>query len=216
MTVSFFLLTPVASLFAQKTYFNISFSYDMLGTTHGLRKGMEASHYDAKAVNSWFGSMDYPKVEKYPSTLVEVGRMINKSKSVAMNAGLTDFGWVKGYNGTYSMNIKHNSILLNPKINFHRVGGVLGVGPTLLFYHYSHYEYATKRASFSKTLAGLNLTANTISNKQKAFKTGAFAALNLYPSFSTPILYPNGNGPEFKAAKLNPSTLRVGIIFQFS
>ena len=200
---------------SQKSYLKFKISYALAGTPRLLKSGMEDAGLDQPATVGFV--TQYPRSAKYPSAVLEWGKFIKEKKSISVLAGLQDAGWVKGYNGMEGLRIDFAAWIFNPKLNFHRAGATLGVGPSALLLQYkkSKHDYG-ENYSQSKMLPGISLSAESNSKKTKGFRMGVFASLNLYPTFEIePVPVEGYNTVFYFNSKLNPTALNLGLRFQF-
>ena len=193
----------------QKSYLKFKISYALAGTPRLLKSGMKDAGLDQPATVGFV--TQYPRSSKYPSAVLEWGKFMKEKVSISALAGLQDAGWVKGYNGIDGLRIDFAAWIFNPKLNFHRAGATLAVGPSALFLQYkkSKHDYG-ENYSQSKLLPGISLSAESISKKTKGFRMGVFASLNLHPTFEIePIPVDGYNTSFYFNSELNPTALNL-------
>ena len=209
------LISGVLCSRSQKSYFNVKVSYALFGTTRMLRAAMEHSGLNQRATVLFV--VNYPRSSRYPSVMLEGGKFIGSKKSISALAGLQEAGWVKGYNGMNGVRLDYANWILNPKINFHRSGAVLGMGPSALVLRYRKNKHDFGETyQQSKLLPGVSLFAESVSKKSKGFRLGVFASLNLFPTFEIkPVKIESSTSSFYFESKINPSSLNLGFRFQF-
>lgn len=73
---------------SQDCYFKIKAFYAFAGTPRGLKSGMRDAGLDQPATVGI--TVNYPRSWKFPSLVVELGKFINKKKSISVLAGLQE------------------------------------------------------------------------------------------------------------------------------
>ena len=213
-----FLLLLIISMLhsrSQKTYLKLKVFYTLAGTPRELKSGMKDAGLDEPATVG--AVVSYPRSSRYPSLVLEGGKFIKDRKSISVLAGLQEAGWVKGYNGMEGIRIDYTNWIINPKLNFHPSGAILGVGPSALWLQYkkSKHDFGEKYSQ-SRLLPGISLSAESVSKKQKGFRPGVFASLNLHPTFEIePVKVESNSTAFYFQSKLNPSALNLGFHFRF-
>jgi len=200
---------------SQDSYFKLKVFYALAGTPRELKSGMRHAGLDKPATVAFV--VKYPRSWKYPSLVVEWGKFINEKKSISVLAGLQEAGWVKGYNGLQGIRIDYANWIINPKLNFHRPGAILGVGPSALLLQYKKYKRNFgQKYSQEKVLPAISLSAESVSKKSKGFRMGVFASLNIHPTFEIEPVPVESNNSAFNFnSNLNPSALNFGLHFKF-
>lgn len=209
------LIICVLHSISQDSYLKLKVFYALAGTPRELKSGMRDAGLDQPATVAFV--VTYPRSSRYPSVVLEGGKFIKEKKSISVLAGLQEAGSVKGYNGMDGITIDYVNWIINPKLNFHSSGAILGVGPSALLLQYkkSKHNYGEKYSQ-SRLLPGISLSAETVSKKQKGFRLGVFASLNLHPTFEIEPVKIESNSTAFDFnSKLNPSALNLGFRFQF-
>ncbi|HVG42480.1 MAG TPA: hypothetical protein VM888_12775 [Chitinophagaceae bacterium] len=200
---------------SQNSYLKFKVFYPLAGTPRELISGMKDAGLDKSATVGF--TVNYPRMSRYPSLVLEWGTFLRGTKSISILGGLQEGGWVKGYNGMQGLRIDYTNWILNPKLNFHNSEAMWGVGPSALLVQYKKYKRDFgKKYNQSKIVPGISLSAETVSKKQRGFRMGVFASLNLHPTFDIEPVRVEAYNTYFDFnSKLNPSTLNIGLRFQF-
>ncbi|MGE5521991.1 MAG: hypothetical protein ACM3VS_18860 [Candidatus Dadabacteria bacterium] len=84
----------------------------------------------------------------------------------------------------------------------------------LLYMHTPSYQYGSHYREL-KVLPGITLAAESAPKKNKGFRMGVFAALNVYSTFQMERLTYISNRSNYTfQSKINPSALHLGFHFQ--
>jgi hypothetical protein len=200
---------------SQKSYVKLKVFYVLAGTPRELKSGMKEAGLDQPATVA--AVVEYPRSARYPSLIIEAGKMIREKKSISVLAGLQEAGWVKGYNGNSGIRLDYTNWIINPKLNFHRHATIFGIGPSALLLQYkkNNHDFGEKYNQ-SKLLPGISLSAESVSKKTSGFRMGIFTSLNLHPTFEIkPVKVENNFSSFYFQSDVNPSALNLGLRFQF-
>jgi hypothetical protein len=202
--------TPLSSN-SKSTYLLFRIGITVGGTPTLLKSSMTDHGYDERT--AFIFPTKYPKVSWIPSLEMELGKHLNKTKSISVLFGLRESGTVHGYNGYGDIDIHFTNWVINPRLKFHTHAISYSGGPSIVLINYDEQKEGSTYEN-SKILPGLSLTIETVNQMKTGGSLGLFATLNLHPGFQIEPLTVYNPNEEIFESKINPSSLQIGVRYQ--